>query len=85
MTDIFDFWAPVGRADRVHPDDKKVLERVKHDFDLTCLPACCGGPLLTAKVVLLYLSPGLGTTRRNAAAPIMTEVMAGLSVRGRAA
>jgi len=29
-------------------------------FNLNCLPCCCAGPLKTAPVVLLFLSPGLG-------------------------
>jgi hypothetical protein len=58
MTDIFRFWACVGPTDRVHPSDRDVLSRVNHDFDLRCLPGCFGGRLRTARVVLLYLSPG---------------------------
>jgi hypothetical protein len=58
MIDIFEFWRAVQPADRMHPIDRKVLDRVEHGFDLECLPACFGGPLRTAKVVLLYLSPG---------------------------
>jgi hypothetical protein len=58
MIDIFEFWRTVQPADRMHPVDRKVLDRVEHGFDLECLPACFGGPLRTAKVVLLYLSPG---------------------------
>lgn len=59
-TDIFDFWSHVKREDRVHPADRDVLDRVEHGFDLRCLPSCFMGPLKTANVVLLYLSPGFG-------------------------
>lgn len=59
MTDIFKFWEAVEPKDRIHPADRRVLERVKHEFDLECLPACFNGPLRTAKVVLLLLSPTL--------------------------
>src|SRR5262245_27607344 len=58
MTDIFHFWAKVRSTDRVHPADRDVLTRVKHGFDLRCLPGCFGGKLRTAPVVLLYLAPG---------------------------
>jgi len=57
-TDIFDFWSEVGPKDRVHPRDYRILSRVEHGFDLRCLPGCFAGPLKTAPVVLLYLSPG---------------------------
>jgi hypothetical protein len=57
VSDIFRFWANVRPQDHIHPDDRAVLSRVQHGFDLRCLPACFGGPLRTAKVVLLYLSP----------------------------
>lgn len=57
--DLFQFWSGVGPADKVHPADRDVLSRVKHGFNLECLPACVSGPLKTAPVVLLYLSPGL--------------------------
>jgi hypothetical protein len=60
MTDIFEFWSRIGKSDRVHPDDKPVFNRLKssHGFDLRCLPSNIAGPLRTARVVLLYLSPG---------------------------
>jgi hypothetical protein len=57
--DLFDFWSQIAPDETVHPLDRPVLERVKHGFDLNCLPACFDGPLRTAPVVLLYLSPGL--------------------------
>lgn len=56
--DIFDFWAGVEGHVRVHPEDHPILERAAHNFDLRCLPANFDGPLRTARVVLLYLSPG---------------------------
>lgn len=56
--DIFDFWEEISRDEHVHPRDREVLSRVDHKFDLKCLPACFSGPLRTAPVVLLYLSPG---------------------------
>jgi len=34
------------------------MEPRRHGFQLQCLPACFSGPLLTAPVVLLFLSPG---------------------------
>ena len=56
--DIFQFWSEVGESDKVHPKDRYVLDRVRYNFDLKCLPGCFMGPLRTAPVVLLYLSPG---------------------------
>jgi hypothetical protein len=61
MTDIFEFWSRIKRGERIHPDDKEVFDRMnpeRHGFKLDCLPGCFGGPLKTASVVLLYLSPG---------------------------
>jgi hypothetical protein len=58
MTDIFRFWAKVGPTDDVHPEDRAVLDRVRHHFKLKCFPGCFAGPLRTAPVVLLYLSGG---------------------------
>ncbi|WHU02595.1 hypothetical protein [Sphingomonas sp. NIBR02145] len=58
--DIFDFWNRCARGSFVHPDDSKVLARIDHHFDLNCLPAPFTGPLKTAKIVLLFLAPGLG-------------------------
>ena len=60
-TDIFEFWSKIGRGQRIHPEDKRVFDRMdpeRHGFQLDCLPGCFSGPLKTAKVVLLYLSPG---------------------------
>ena len=58
-TDIFEFWSGIRLRGGAHPADYEVLRRVRHNFDLRCLPACFFGPLKTAPVVLLYLSPGL--------------------------
>ncbi len=55
-TDIFKFWEIPVKAGP-HPADREVLKRVEHNFDLKCLPGCFAGPLKTAQVVLLYLSP----------------------------
>jgi len=59
MTDILEFWAGLAGNARVHPADRAVLDRANHSFDLDCLPAPFTGPLKTARVVLLFLSPGL--------------------------
>ena len=62
--DIFDFWADVPGDARVHPSDQPVFARYGsveapgHGFDLRCLPLPFGGPLRTARVVLLFQSPG---------------------------
>lgn len=56
--DLFEFWSRIGLADTVHPDDREVLSRVEHRFNPNCLPSCFMGPLRTAPVVLLFLSPG---------------------------
>lgn len=59
--DIFEFWSQIGRGEHIHPADKKAFERMpaeQHNFRLDCLPACFGGRLRDAPVVLLYLSPG---------------------------
>lgn len=67
MTDIFKFWSQIDSKDTVHPADRPIFERLKgqHAFDLRCLPLNFSGPLRTADVVLLYLSPGL--SERDAA------------------
>lgn len=64
MSDIFKFWSRIKRGSRIHPDDAEVFGRLgaeKHGFDLRCLPAAFGGALKTAKVVLLFASPGLSS------------------------
>jgi hypothetical protein len=61
MIDIFDFWSQIKRGERIHPSDKEVFGRIdaeRHGFQLDCLPGCFAGPLKTARIVLLYLSPG---------------------------
>ena len=58
--DIFDFWSRIKPSEKVHPDDRTIFHRLgkEHGFNLQCLPDCFSGPLRTARVVLLYLSPG---------------------------
>lgn len=56
--DIFDFWQHAAPDARRHPRDEDVLRRASNHFNLDCLPAPFYGPLRTARVVLLYLSPG---------------------------
>jgi len=59
--DLFEFWSQIGRGENIHPADKKTFERMpaqQHGFRLDCLPACFGGRLRDAPVVMLYLSPG---------------------------
>lgn len=59
MTDIFDFWAQIGPADHLHPaDGESFIRNPNHGFDHRGLPGSFMGPLRTAPVVLLYLSPG---------------------------
>jgi hypothetical protein len=59
MTDIFDFWSQIGPADHIHPADRDSFAQYPtHGFDHRGLPGCFMGPLRTASVVLLYLSPG---------------------------
>ena len=60
-TDIFEFWSRMKFGARVHPADQSIfarMEPLRHGFQLECLPACFAGPLKTAPVVFLYLSPG---------------------------
>jgi hypothetical protein len=61
MTDLFKFWSQISPKATVHPADEPVFTRLKgqHQFDLRCLPLNFAGPLRTARVILLYLSPGL--------------------------
>src|ERR1700682_194486 len=67
MTDIFKFWQQIDPTATIHPADEPVFARLKgkHGFDLKCLPLNFAGPLKTASVVLLYLSPGLGKNDRR--------------------
>ena len=66
MTDIFKFWRQIEPAATVHPADVPTFDRLKgqHEFDLKCLPLNFSGPLRTAPVVLLYLSPGFSPADR---------------------
>ncbi len=58
--DLVDFWAAIEPAACIHPNDREVFSRVAdHGFSLDVLPGCFMGPLSTAPIVLLYLSPGL--------------------------
>ena len=63
--DIFDFWAACPEQAETHPCDAKVFSRVDHGFDLNVPPIAYTGPLRTAPVVLLFLSPGLGPADRE--------------------
>jgi hypothetical protein len=56
--DIFEFWGQIASDQRVHPADIEVMRRVKHSFNLESLPICFFGPLRSAEIVLLFLSPG---------------------------
>ncbi len=59
MPDIFDFWAECPPEARKHPQDEPVFARAGYmGFNLDCLPCNFWGPLRTAPVVLLFLSPG---------------------------
>ncbi len=58
-TDILEFWARAAPTDHVHPEDRDLLSRVDHGFDLRCLPGQLAGLLRTAPIVLLFLSGGL--------------------------
>lgn len=62
---IFDFWAGCPEQAEAHPSDAKVLNRVSHGFDLEVPPIAYTGPLRTAPVVVLFLSPGLGPFDRK--------------------
>jgi len=58
---IFRFWKKIKAHETIHPADQEVFGRVGqrgHGLDLRCLPCPFGGPLKTAPVVLLFLSPG---------------------------
>jgi len=56
--DIFDFWSGLPDDIRQHPQDEAVLARVRHGFQLDCLPGPFQGRLRDAPVVLLFLSSG---------------------------
>jgi hypothetical protein len=57
--DIFDFWAGVPGEAREHPADRAILTRSDHGFDLRCLPSNVDGRLRDAKLVLLFVNPGM--------------------------
>ena len=71
--DIVQYWSRLKDHDTTHPDDRVVFDRLDgaHGFDLRCLPSCFFGPIATAPVVVLYLSPGLkeDIDHRQAASP----------------
>jgi hypothetical protein len=60
LIDLFEFWGRIKPSATIHPSDKPVFDRLRgqHGFNLNCLPKPYSGPLKTARVVLLYLSPG---------------------------
>lgn len=56
--DLFDCWSSIPADATVHPADEPVFRRVaSHGFNTHLLPGCFMGPLRTAPVVLLFLSP----------------------------
>jgi hypothetical protein len=57
--DIFQFWSEMPENSYVHPEDQPVLDRCAHNFELGCCAGPYAGPLRTASVVFLFLSPGL--------------------------
>jgi hypothetical protein len=62
VADIFDFWSQIEPNKNIHPSDERVFSRLGpdgHGFNHKTLPACFMGPLRTAPVVLLFMSPGL--------------------------
>ncbi len=56
---IFKFWPELPADGHIHPKDEIGLSRAAHGFDTKPLPNPFFGPLPTARVVLLFLSPGL--------------------------
>jgi hypothetical protein len=75
MNDIFKFWGQIAPQERIHPADAPIFARLKgqHAFDLRCLPLNFSGPLRTARVVLLYLSPGLSERDARVAKSVTTQ------------
>jgi len=60
--DIFEFWSKIPPTAKVHPADQPIFDRLgKHAFSTKALPSCFMGRLKVAPVVLLFLSPGLGS------------------------
>ena len=68
VPDIFDLWAEMPAEARGHPRDVAVLQRAEHRFEPDGLPCPFMGPLRTAPVVLLFLSPGFDEGARLHAA-----------------
>lgn len=64
---LFRFWSEMPAGALHHPRDRHVLARVPHAFPHTAPPNPFFGPLRTAPLVLLYLSPGLGPEDEAAA------------------
>jgi hypothetical protein len=60
--DIFAFWSAIADHAFVHPADADVFDRCSHRFERNCLPVAYFGPLRTAPVVLLFLSPGFAAS-----------------------
>jgi hypothetical protein len=63
--DIFEFWSEIPLGANIHPADRPIFARLdakRHGFQLNCLPAAFNGPLKTAPLVLLFLSPGFRRT-----------------------
>ena len=58
-TSIFDFWSDASANTERHPADADVFRRLGVQSQTGVLPNPFFGPLRTARVVLLYLSPGL--------------------------
>jgi hypothetical protein len=58
IADLLEFWSDVPGHAHEHPFDRKVLDGVPHSFERRCLPNPFFGPLRTARVVFLFLSPG---------------------------
>jgi hypothetical protein len=61
VTDIFEFWSQIGPREKIHPADADVFRRLgeSHGFPHTALPGHFMGPLKSAPIVMLYISPGL--------------------------
>lgn len=56
--DIFEFWSTVKPGEKTHPEDREILARITHHFELDCLPGTMTGPLKNASIVCLGLAPG---------------------------
>ena len=76
---IFDYWAGVPGDARMHPDDKDVLARSDHGFELNCLPSNIDGKLKDAPLVLLFVNPGMDDADlKEADDPIAQEKYRGM-------